>query len=359
VVTDYPKLMKLVKEKLPGLSYVVQRGRGWAKLVSDTASMQAGIGGIDITNEPEFAKVVQVVEGKLEDLSQHGAILIFEGQAKKLGVKVGDSLTFSAPTTRGINNTIDVHVVAIGKDIGLLSSWNTFLESGTLRKLYQMNDGATGALHVFLDDMKKIPQAQGQLREILEGAGYRVMDQDPRAFWMKFEKVNREDWTGQKLDVTTWEDEVSFMNWTLQALDGLTFVLIMILIFIVVIGIMNTMWIAIRERTREIGTLRAIGMQRGRVAWMFLLEAVMLGLGSTIAGALTAVLIGLAINVAHIGVPLGAQLFLMSDHISVLIQPAILVRAIVGISIVTTAAAVYPSLRAARLQPVTAMHHIG
>ena len=39
------------------------------------------------------------------------------------------------------------------------------------------------------------------------------------------------------------------------------------------IGIMNTMWIAIRERTREIGTLRAIGMQRRAVLWMFLLEA--------------------------------------------------------------------------------------
>ena len=44
-------------------------------------------------------------------------------------------------------------------------------------------------------------------------AGYQVMEHDPRAFWMKFETVNREDWTGQKLDVTTWEDEISFLQW--------------------------------------------------------------------------------------------------------------------------------------------------
>ena len=68
------------------------------------------------------------------------------------------------------------------------------------------------------------------------------------------------------------------MTWTLQALQGLTCVLIVILIAIVVIGIMNTMWIAIRERTREIGTLRAIGMHRRGVLWMFLLESLMLGL---------------------------------------------------------------------------------
>ena len=75
------------------------------------------------------------------------------------------------------------------------------------------------------------------------------------------------------------------MTWTLKALQGLSFVLIVILIAIIIIGIMNTMWIAIRERTREIGTLRAIGMQRREVLWMFLLESLMLGLFATVAGA--------------------------------------------------------------------------
>ena len=89
-----------------------------------------------------------------------------------------------------------------------------------------------------------------RLRESLTKAGYRVMEPDPRAFWMKFDSVSREDWTGQKLDVTTWEDELSFLTWTLQAIDGLSFVLLVILVGIVVTGIMNTMWIAIRERTR-------------------------------------------------------------------------------------------------------------
>ena len=106
-----------------------------------------------------------------------------------------------------------------------------------------------------------------------------MMEPNPQAFWMKFERVNREEWTGQKLDVTSWEDELSFMMWTLQALQGLSTVLLIILIAILVAGIMNTMWIAIRERTREIGTLRAIGMQRGSVARMFLVESAAAGAG--------------------------------------------------------------------------------
>ncbi len=65
--------------------------------------------------------------------------------------------------------------------------------------------------------------------------------------------------------------------------------LLFILLVIVVIGIMNTLAIAIRERTREIGTLRAIGMQRRAVLRLFLLESALLGLAGVVGGALVGV----------------------------------------------------------------------
>ena len=111
VVTDYKKVLEVVKKNVPEMAFAVQRGRGWAKLVSDTGSMQAGLTGIDIKNEPEVAKVLQMESGNLADLAQPGTALIFDNQAEKLGVKVGDALTYSAPTTRGTNNTVDVRVV--------------------------------------------------------------------------------------------------------------------------------------------------------------------------------------------------------------------------------------------------------
>ena len=189
--------------------------------------------------------------------------------------------------------------------------------------------------------------------------GWAVMDADPNPFWMKFQSVAREDWTGQKLDVTTWEDEVSFLTWTLTVLKGLTAVLLTILIAIVVTGIMNTMWIAIRERTREIGTLRAIGMQRGGVLRMFLYESLLLGLIGTGAGALAGAGLGTAINAARIHVPLSVQLFLMSDRVQLALHGGGLVRAALFITLVTTLASLYPAYRAARLKPVSAMSHFG
>jgi ABC-type lipoprotein release transport system permease subunit len=233
--------------------------------------------------------------------------------------------------------------------------------SATLRALYQIRPDATGAIHIHLaeTDFDNIPTIAARLRTSLEQAGLRVMEPDGQAFWMKFQTVNREEWTGQKLDVTTWEDELSFMTWTLKLLDGLTALLMVILIAIVITGIMNTMWIAIRERTREIGTLRAIGMQRRGVLSMFMLESLLLGLGSTIGGAVAGALVAAALNAAQIAVPEAVQLFLMSDRLHLSIEGPSLLRSVALITAVTGLAALFPSLRAARLRPVVAMSHFG
>jgi len=362
VVTDYKRVIEVAKKTVPEMAFVVHRGRGWAKIVSDTGSMQMGVTGIDVRSEPKFASVLQLVSGKLDDLAEPGTILIFDNQAEKLGVKVGDAVTISAPTTRGTNNTVDVRVVAIAHSLGLLSTWNSFIPIDTLRKLYQFNQDSTGVVQIMLDPKdvdKKIPEISARLRTALEQNGWRVMAADPRAFWMKFQSVAREDWTGQKLDVTSWEDEISFMTWTLRALQGMSVVLIAILVAIIIIGIMNTMWIAIRERTREIGTLRAIGMHRREVLWMFLLESIMLGLFATVAGVAVGTAIASGLNALHVHVPTGLQFFLMSPFLHIAIHGSALVSSVVAITVVTALAALYPSLRAARLRPVVAMSHFG
>jgi ABC-type lipoprotein release transport system permease subunit len=361
VVTEYEKVRAVVERALPEMAFSVERGRGWGKIVSDTGSQQAGISGIDVDEESAFRSVLRIKSGALENLRSNNTILLFDAQAKKLKVAVGDALTISAQTTRGVANTIDCHVVAIAEDVGLLSQWNVFVPNEALRQLYQLRSDVTGALQIHLEPEHRdnLGPLAARLRGALEQAGYRLMEPDPRPFWMKFESVAREDWTGQKLDVTSWEDELSFMMWTLQALNGLSFVLMVILIAIVITGIMNTMWIAIRERTREIGTLRAIGMQRGSVVRMFLWESFALGVLGAVLGAALGTGIAAILNAARIHVPLSVQLFLMNDTLRLTVLPGALLFAVVLISLVTGAAALYPAFRASRLKPVDAMSHFG
>jgi ABC-type lipoprotein release transport system permease subunit len=360
LVTDYEKVVKAFRDRVPELDYMVNRGRGYAKGVSDTSSMDLVLGGIEIASESGFRNVVRVSEGSLDELAKPNTILLFEIQAKRLSAKVGDSLTLSAPTSRGINNTVDVRVAAIARDIGMLSAWNAYIPAETLRRLYQLKPGSTGAIQLYLNDFRDSPQVAARLRGVLADAGFRMMDPDPEPYYMKLlMKVNREDWTGQKIDVSTWEDELSFASQLIGILDGLIGLLVIILILIVGAGIMTTLWIAIRERTREIGTLRAIGMQRTKVAQMFLLEGAMLGLVGTMVGGLGGALLAALINQKQITLPEGVQVILMSDHLFLSVHWTAVAGAVIGLTLITAAAALYPSIRAARLKPVTAMHHIG
>ena len=359
VVTGFPAIKAQLLQEVPELDYVVQRGRGYAKAISDSASMDLVLGGIDVREETGFRRALLIREGRLEDLAQPNTVLLFEEQAQRLGVRVNDTLTLSAPTMRGTSNTVDVRVVAIAANVGMLSSFIGYLPNTTLRALYQMREDATGALHLYLRDIEDAPAVMARLNQRLPELGFKVLDHSPLPFFMKFETVNREAWTGQRLDLTLWEDEISFITWTVTALNWLTVALLGLLLFVISVGIMNTLWIAIRERTREIGTLRAIGMQRGWVMLMFLFEALLLALGGTLSGALVGLAVCQALNAAHVTMPTVIQVLIMSEQLRFVVKPSILLLAISVITLCTTLVSLIPSYLAARLKPVTAMHHIG
>lgn len=359
VVTGYRQIRDVVQRDVPELDYIVQRGRGWAKLVSDRGSAQVGIGGIDVANEPGFRKVVTIQSGNLDDLARPDAVLLFEDQAKKLEVKVGDVLTIAAPTFRGTNNTIDVTLVAIAANIGMLSSWNIFMNDQGLRKLYQLNDETTGALQLYLKDLEQVRPVQERLRVSLGRAGFELMDPDARPFWMKLDAVSRENWTGQKLDVTNWEDETSFVQWIVTALTVMASILIFALVAIIGVGIMNVMWISIRERTREIGTLRAVGMQRTSVLAMFVVEAFLLGLFGTVGGGAVGVGLSALLTGLDIALPKSWQFVFFSDRLVVAPTAFWVVFSVGFITAAITAVSVFPSFLAARLKPITAMGHVG
>ncbi len=148
--------------EVPGLDYVAVRTRGYAKAVSEVSSMDIVLSGVDIAKEPDFRRVIRPLEGKLEDLAQPDTMLLFQGQADRLKVQVGDVITLSAPTERGVNNTADVKVVVVARNVGILSAFSAFIEKRTLNRLYGIKDTTTGALQLYLKDPTRA--AGGRLR---------------------------------------------------------------------------------------------------------------------------------------------------------------------------------------------------
>ena len=360
LVSGYPKVLAVTRATVPELDYFTIRGRGWAKAVSDSASMDLVLGGVDIAHEPAVRRVLQPVAGTLDDLAQPNAMLLFQGQAERLKVGVGDVVTLSAPTERGVNNTADVRIVVVVKNVGIMSAFSAFIQADTLRGLYSLSPDATGAIHLFLKDRDQSNLVAASLREEFQKQGWRVMEPDPQPYYMKlFQSVPSEDWTGQNLDVTTWEDELGQFKQFIWGIKVFTGLLVFVLMVVIVIGILNTLAIAIRERTREIGTLRAIGMQRRKVLWLFMLETALLGLGGCAFGAMAASALAAGLNAAAIRVPEAVQLFLSQEHLTFQLRLRAAATDVLLLTLVTIAASLAPALRAARLKPITAMHHIG
>ncbi|MBX7114612.1 MAG: ABC transporter permease [Myxococcaceae bacterium] len=374
VVTEAKKVRAIIEKEVPEVESIVERGRGWARLVSDSSSLQVGLAGIDIETEKGFDGVLQIESGDLSKMKETDAVLLFQKQAEKLGykengkkvpVKVGDRLTISAPTPRGTNNTLDVTVVAIAKDMGLMSQFSIFMNNTGLRRLYQMNDDTTGALQIQVkhfnpNDRTGLTALRERIGKVLQQHNYTLLDNNkPVPFWMKFQDITRESWTGQRIDLTLWSDEASFLENFAKIISVLFGMVIFTLVVIVSIGIFAVMWVAVRERTREIGTLRAIGMQRFSVMTMFQVEGVILGVIGALAGAVMGLAIAGLLNAAHIKIAEGMQLFLFSDHL-ILLPTANLVAWGVGIiTVVIGLASIVPSVIASLKKPVEAMSHSG
>ncbi|MCU0495699.1 MAG: ABC transporter permease [Chloroflexaceae bacterium] len=126
-------------------------------------------------------------------------------------------------------------------------------------------------------------------------------------------------------------------------------------LFVASLGIANTMMMSIYERTREIGTLKAIGAGRGDIRGMFMLEAGMIGLIGGVVGVVGGWLVGLGMNpvllyfIRQEGVDLQATFF---------VTPWWLVLAALGFAaLIGVLAGLYPAARAARLDPLVALRY--
>jgi putative ABC transport system permease protein len=114
------------------------------------------------------------------------------------------------------------------------------------------------------------------------------------------------------------------------------------------IGIMNIMLVSVTERTREIGIRKAVGAKRRDILLQFLIEAAALSLVGGAAGIVFGWLLSLAISfIATLaGFPLEATL--SPVHIGI----AVGVSLVIGL-----ASGIYPAMRAARLNPIDALHY--
>lgn len=371
LLTESDGARRLVEETTPGFSYAVQRLPAQVQLYSPAGSAAHGVlVGIEIEEEKELVEFLQLapeseyVEGSREQtvgdlsgLSRERTIVLFAEQAKRLAVSVGDTVTARTQSTP--TNAIDLEVVAVMRDAGMLSKWTLFASRDSLLELYQLSPDSTGVIQIYLDDPAQSDEVMSHLRQTLESAGYELLNHSPKPYLWKFSEVQDQDWVGQRLDLTSWRDEVSYLTWVFDAMDAIFATIALILLGIIAIGIMNAMMMATRERTQEIGTMRAIGMPRWQVLALILIEALLLGFVASSIGAVVGTGFAVVVDAAQIRIPNDAlRDVFQTDVIVMHVEAGRVLNAILSLTVFTGVAAIWPAARAAKMQPVTAIHKV-
>jgi ABC-type lipoprotein release transport system permease subunit len=296
-------------------------------VASRNQSVGVQIIGIDpdsVTNDPYREGLVS---GEFLTPDDREGILIGRTLAAKMGLSVGDQIDLTANTSNG----------GVSEQVF------------TIRGIYSTETQAFDNAIVFLPLAKA--QAMTQTENHASTIFVLLKDKDQTQA-----VVNALQSTKYKILTWTTMNEVIIQTENLANSYMSLFYLIVLAVTATVI--INTLVMAVFERTREIGILAAIGMKGRRIMAMFLAETSILAVGGILLGLVLGVLVVsyLERNGLYVGnMAVGGGGFLIRDMVYAKFSPDGTINVSIMAFIVTLLAGLYPALLAARMEPVEAL----
>src|SRR5213079_113144 len=151
----------------------------------------------------------------------------------------------------------------------------------------------------------------------------------------------------------TTNDIASFSALKLEKL-AMSFVVFLICV-VAAFNVVGTLTMVVRDKTREIGILLAMGLRQASIRRIFLAQGILVGLTGTALGVVGGLVLGGMLNRGH-WIPIDPSIYFI-DHLPVQTQPLDVLLVIGASLVVATLAPLYPSMQAARLDPVTAIRY--
>lgn len=272
---------------------------------------------------------IQLFDGKrLEDENIYG-VGLSRGLAEQLKLGLGSDAVAMAPTVSGQINALDAQV-------------------------FQLFDSPVEALE---DKLMSVPlkfaqslydtSSADRLTVLLKDGGQSEALRERLAGELAAE--------GLRLEIKTWNELSTFYTKVKQMFDVIFLFTFLIVFTIVVMSVVNTVGMAIMERTREIGTLRALGVKRRGIVGLFAIESMLLGALGSLLGSLLTLLI-------WSGVELLRPTWIppqISNRVplEVYLVPEYLLYSVLLLVVLSLAAASLPARAAARMQIVSALGH--
>ncbi len=325
-----------------------------ASIISDFATTYQSVTGADLGLGSYLHDRMTLVEGELDTFPGSDKILISEGVAKKLDVKLGDRLSVQTDTITGQQNVLDFYVGAIYKDPGVAASLaGAYADLPRVNQLRDVPQGEFNIYGLFLEDVSTADFWGAKLYEELKTEAFPLWQRGSPQELVKL--FRDETWTGIKYSLFTLNDALSFIKGIFQSLNLIAFLILMVLFVVIMVGITNTYRMIVYERTREIGTLRALGMQRPEVRNLFLYEAIFLGLGGILAGFVLGVLVLVGLSLIDLSAWKDFNILLKDNHLKLTVDFASFAFNLIVVTALTALAALFPARRAGKLTPAEAL----
>jgi len=290
--------------------------------------------GIHPSREQSVSKLSNlIVDGKYLNEGDKNKVIIGKKLADKLKVKIRSKVVF---TFQDHSNNI---VAGAFRVKGIFKSHNSGLE--------EMN------LYVHSDDLSKLMQTNDQVHEVA------VLLKEPELLssFVDMKRTKLPD-----LRIRGWDEIAPELALMVNSMDQYMIILLVIILLALSFGIINTMLMAVLERTRELGVLMAIGMNKLKLFGMIFLETLFLvGLATPI-GLLLAY--GCIQYFGTSGIDLSG---LYADSYAALGFPTMIypqlnesyyIQVLILVSITALLAAIYPAYTALKLNPVKAIRKI-
>ncbi len=317
----------------PGVKRTVTRAILNGMISSSRKGSGVQIRGIDPEKEAEVTRLDSlIIEGTYFEGIKRNPIIIGEKLAEELKIKLKSKVVLTFNDAKGNLTAAAYRVVGIVKS----SSVKINSQYAFVRKQDLFNNLANGA----------------QVHEIAVVTDEQI---DEEALVAKYNIEYPDD------QAESWREiapELAFMQ---EMYSQSLYILLVIIMLALVFGIVNTMLMAVLERTRELGMLMAIGMNKFRVFFMVVIETIYL----SIVGAPIGLLVSwLTIKYyRHAGVDLsnysqGLESFGYSSILYPFVTGDAYLIVTVGVVITAIIGALYPAWKAISLNPVEALHKV-
>jgi len=265
---------------------------------------------------------------------ENGEILVPELLAKGMKVGIGDTVVVIATNEDGSVNGYQFIVGGILRSVTGPGGRDGYIHIEDGRQILRLEEPEISEIAIRLKNFDKIDEVEARLQGKL---GKEKNQQGQPAF-----------------EVHSWKQLTPFFN-IVRMIDVMTFFIQLMLIAVVLISVMNVMLMAVYERTREIGTIAAIGTLPGRILSMFVIEGFSLGLMGAVSGAVLGSLALFILNAIKISFNFGRQQGLILTS-SISLSDILTVSVIVVV--VAVLAGLRPAFHASRLEPIEALRHV-